>query len=222
MGNAVSPCWHHQDSSRSQVKLIFWEGMTRTLKGRHVAGEIMFEFPDKMVCHAGSFFLGRPIPALAIDDDLMLGETYFILPLDCFPGHQGGGEGGGATLSTSSLAALGSASPRPGPMSFSEGDPFEYIRGKDGRVLIKIVPEFLTRLITKGKGNDDGDGKDRSVSPCRGTLCSTPELQKQYEQLVGAREQVWSPKLETISEYKIRYSPCRFIGLEWKQKEKEG
>ncbi|XP_030455370.1 uncharacterized protein LOC115676554 [Syzygium oleosum] len=219
MGNVVSPCGHHRRSSRSQVELIFWEGATRTLTGKHVAGEIMFEFPDKMVCHADSFFLGRPIPALAIDDDLMPGETYFVLPLDCFPSH------GSAMLSASSLAALGSASPRPGPMSFGGDGPFEYIKGKDGRVSIKVVPEFITRLITKGKGIDGGNdssGNNSSVSPCRGTLCSTPELQKQYEQLVGAREQVWSPKLETISEYKIRYSPCRFMGLEWKQKEKEG
>ncbi|KAF8037988.1 hypothetical protein BT93_B0742 [Corymbia citriodora subsp. variegata] len=218
MGNAVSPCCRHPDGSRSQVKLVFWEGTTRALTGKHVAGEIMFEFPDKMVCHAGSFFLGRPIPALAIEDDLMPGETYFVLPLDCFPG------GGARTLSASSLAALGSASPRPGPMSFSEGGgPFEYIKSKDGRVLIKVVPEFITRLIMKGKGVDDAEGNNSSsVSPCRGTLCSTPELQKQYQQLVGAREQVWSPKLETISEHRIRYSPCRFMGLEWTQREMEG
>lgn len=39
----------------------------------------------------------------------------------------------------------------------------------------------------------------------------------------GRSDQVWSPKLETISEHKnntTRFSPCRFIGLEWKQKEK--
>ncbi|KAI3414647.1 uncharacterized protein J3R85_016064, partial [Psidium guajava] len=204
MGNAVSPCWRRQRGSRSQVKLVFWEGATRTLTGEHVAGEIMFEFPDKMVCHAGSFFLGRPIPALALDDPLVRGETYFVLPLDCFPSH-----GSATTLSTSSLAALGSASPRPGPMSFGGGGPFEYIKGEDGRVSIKVVPEFIARLITRGEGiGGDVNGNNGSVSPCSGPLCSTPELQKQYEQLVGPREQVWSPKLETISEYKIRYSPC--------------
>lgn len=57
----------------------------------------MFEFPDQMVCHADSFFIGQPIPALSIDDELMLGQTYFVLPLDRFSG---------SVLSASSLAAL--------------------------------------------------------------------------------------------------------------------
>ncbi|KAE9462142.1 hypothetical protein C3L33_05934, partial [Rhododendron williamsianum] len=33
-------------------------------------------------------------------------------------------------------------------------------------------------------------------------VISTPELKKHYDQLVGSRDQVWSPKLETIAEYK--------------------
>ncbi|KAK8476040.1 hypothetical protein V6N13_113757 [Hibiscus sabdariffa] len=198
MGNSISPCF--QPNSRSSVKLIFWEGNTRTLTGKHVAGEVMFEFPDKMVCHANSFFIGHPLPVLAIDDDLMPGETYFVLPLDHFSCN---------VLSTSSLAALNS-SPKPAPIKFGEC-PFEYVKGTDGRVLIKVLPEFITSLIHGSK--EEGVGNN--------FLCSTPELKKQYEMLVGSKEQVWSPKLETISEYKIRFSPCRFIGLEWKQKESQ-
>jgi hypothetical protein len=201
MGNAVSPCF--QRSPNSSVKLIFWEGTTRTLTGKHIAGEIMFECPDKMVCHADSFFIGHPVPALGIDDRLLGGQTYFVLPIDRFACH---------VLSTSSLAALGS-SPKNAPISFGDC-PFQYIKGSNGRVLIKVVPEFITRLVTKGKENIG------STSPTSSFLCSTPELQKHYEQLVGSKEQVWSPKLETISEYKVRFSPCRFVGLEWKQKEK--
>lgn len=80
--------------------------------------------------------------------------------------------------------------------------------------MIKVMPEFITKLITTGKEGE-------CSSPSNGFLCSTPELQKHYEQLVGSKGQVWSPKLETISEYKLRYSPCRFIGLEWRKKEEE-
>ncbi|KAM1056804.1 hypothetical protein ACFX13_030919 [Malus domestica] len=212
MGNAVSPCF--QQKTNSVVKVIFSEGSTtRFLKGKHIAGEIMFEFPDQMVCHADSFFIGRPVPALAINDELMLGQTYFVLPIDRFAC---------SVLSASTLATLGSSS-RPNkkaaPINFGER-PFEYIKGSNGKVLIKVVPEFIARLIARS--HKEIDGSSEAISSVNTTfLCSTPELQKHYEQLVVSKEQLWSPKLETISEYKVRFSPCKYIGLEWKEKEQE-
>ncbi|TKY46694.1 hypothetical protein E2542_SST28742 [Spatholobus suberectus] len=205
MGNAVvTPCFQQQNSSSSSSssKLIFWDGTMRSLKGKHIAGEIMFEFPDKVVCHANSFFIGHPIPALALEDELMPGEAYFVLPIDSFTCK---------TLSVSSLLSLGSH-PNKSTIKFGEC-PFEYLKDSNGRVLIKVMPEFITRLINRGK------------RPCcpnsnYNFLCSTPELKKHYQMLVKSKDQVWSPKLETISEYKVRFSPCRFIGLEWKEKEK--
>ncbi|TKY57153.1 hypothetical protein E2542_SST21599 [Spatholobus suberectus] len=204
MGNAI--CFQHNNksSSSSSVKLIFWEGTSRSLKGKHIAGEIMFEFPEMMVCHADSFFIGQPVPALSIDDELMPGQTYFVLPIDRFACH---------TLSVASISALGSC-PNKSPIKFG-ACPFQYLKGSDGRVVIKVMPEFITRLISGDKENGP-PGSPASF------LCSTPELQKHYEQLVKSKDQVWSPKLETISEYRIRYSPCRFLGLEWKEKEKSG
>ncbi|KAK8550692.1 hypothetical protein V6N13_119204 [Hibiscus sabdariffa] len=209
MGNSLAPCFH--SNPRSSVKLIFWEGNTRTLTGKHVAGEVMFEFPDKMVCHADSFFIGHPIPALSMDDHLIPGRTYFVLPLDRFACN---------VLTASSLAALNSrSSPKPAPINFG-ACPFEYVKGADGRVLIKVVPEFITSLITENK-EGDGIGSSSGSGNGNGFLCSTPELKKHYETLVGSKQQDWSPKLETISEYKVRYSPCKFIGLEWKQRENQ-
>ncbi|KAI4305931.1 hypothetical protein L6164_029257 [Bauhinia variegata] len=203
MGNAaLTPCFQQRSnpSSSSTVKLIFWEGTTRSLEGNHIAGEIMFEFPDKMVCHADSFFIGHPIPALAIDDELMPGQTYFVLPIDRFACN---------VLSASWIASLGSC-PKKSPVKFGDC-PFEYLKGDNGRVLIKLSPEFIIKLINKESSGCPGGNN---------FLCSTPELQKHYEQLVRSKGQVWSPKLETISEHKVRFSPCRFIGLEWKEREK--
>lgn len=223
MGNAMlTPCFQqnpNNSSPSSWVRLVFWEGTTRTLKGRrkHIAGEIMFEFPDMMVCHADSFFIGHPVPALAIDDQLAPGQTYFVLPLERFAC---------GVLTASSLAALGQC-PTRSPIKFGRC-PFEYLKGSNGRVLIKVMPEFITRLIVDGDKNKEivtsecDDNNNDSPSNSKSFLCSTPELQKHYDQLVKAKDQVWSPKLETISEYKVRFSPCRFIGLEWKEKEKSG
>ncbi|CAM8961686.1 unnamed protein product [Rhodiola kirilowii] len=188
------------------TKLVFYDGSSRVLRGRkHVAGEIMFEFPDHMVCHADTFFIGHPIPALPISAKLEPNNLYFILPIDKFANR---------ILSASSLSLLqASNNNKPtSPIKFDhEQKPFEFVKGSNGRTLIKVVPEFIVRLITLTE--DQGGGKDGTGG---GFLCSTPELKKQYEQLVG-KEMNWSPKLETISEYKIRFSPCRFI--EWAEKE---
>ncbi|KAJ8770916.1 hypothetical protein K2173_022088 [Erythroxylum novogranatense] len=191
MGNTVSPFC--RQSSRSSAKVIFWEGTTRLLTGKHAAGEITFENPEMMVCHADSFFIGHPVPSLAIDDELMPGQTYFVLPIDfaC------------KVLSVSSIAVL-SPSSKPRSLNFSECAPFQYIKGENGRVAIKVAPEFITRLIYRGKEETAG-----SNNPSRCSLCSTPELKKHYDLLVRPKDQTWSPKLETISEHKIRRTQCR-------------
>ncbi|XP_077219002.1 uncharacterized protein LOC143853152 [Tasmannia lanceolata] len=190
MGNALSPCFH--PNSKSSVKLVFWEGNTRTLTGNHLAGEIMFQFPDRIICHADSFYIGRQIPALSIHDKLLMGESYFVIPIDRFAGQ---------ILSAASLTALAS-SPKRAPINTGKV-PIQYVNGPDGRLLIKVLPEFITRIMSQA-------GEKESKS----SLCSTPELQKHYAQLIGSKGQSWSPKLETISECKNRLSPSRLLGLE--------
>ncbi|KAM7278615.1 hypothetical protein ACFE04_005749 [Oxalis oulophora] len=199
MGNTVSPCLGFSSPSSSAVKLIVHGGPTKILTGgKHVAGEIMFESPDKMVCHADSFFIGHHIPILSINDKLLPGQTYFVLPISLFPSQ---------ILSASSLNLLSKLNPN-GPVNFGNTCPFSYIKGGNGRVLIKVVPEFIAKLINGGNEKQEEENEGNF-------LCSTPELKKHYDILVGSKEQVWSPKLETITEYKnIRFSPCRFI--EWK------
>ncbi|KAL2322400.1 hypothetical protein Fmac_026779 [Flemingia macrophylla] len=212
MGNAVvTPCFQPKNSSvtsslsSSTSKLIFCDGTMRSLKGKHIAGEILFQFPDKVVCHADSFFIGHPIPALSLEDELMPGEDYFVIPIDSFTCK---------TLSVTSLLSLGS---HPNKSTIKIGEcAFEYLKGSNGRVLIKVMPEFITRLITRGKGSCCLNSNNNNNN----FLCSTPELKKHYQMLVKSKDQVWSPKLETISEYKVKFSPCRFIGLERKEKEK--
>lgn len=209
MGNTIMVT-HCFRPDYSPIKLIPYGGATRTLTGKHLAGQIMFEFPDLMVCHADSFFIGHPIPSLAIDDELVNGQTYLLLPLDVFANK---------VLSASSLATMGSDPNKKGAGSsgFKGGCPFEYMKGSDGRVLIKVIPEFIIGLISR-----DDDHAHEDQESCNG-IVSTPELQKHYNQLVGCKDhQTWSPKLETISEYKIRFSPCRFVGLEWKHTEEQG
>ncbi|KAI6673399.1 hypothetical protein NL676_001305 [Syzygium grande] len=56
-------------------------GMARTLTGKHIAGVIVFEFPDKMV------FLPRPHARRGIFYPPARFPEYFVLSLDCFTSH---------------------------------------------------------------------------------------------------------------------------------------
>jgi len=91
----------------------------------------------------------------------------------------------------------GSPSIAGGPKS-----PFEYVRVDDGRTVIKVTPEFLIGAVTSKAGSTS---KEPRGGEDAGALCSTPELRKHYEQLVGAaRGRAWSPRLDTIKERKGR------------------
>ncbi|KAG2244804.1 hypothetical protein Bca4012_024326 [Brassica carinata] len=202
------------------VTLVFFEhGSTKTLcdSKKHVAGEIMFEFPDQIVCHADSFFIGRPVPALAMDDYLLPGQTYFVLPIERFAYR---------ILTTSCLSIFNSnldenvRSTNTPELSFtapSSPPPFEYSKGLNGKILIKVSPVFIMSLICKNRKIST----EEAVIDCgeSSEICNSPELKKQYDQLVGTREHIWSPKLQTISEHENRVSPLRFLGIIRRQQE---
>lgn len=211
MGNIVGSCYVAKE--RSYVKVIYWDGNTKTLTGkRHIAGEILFEFPESMLCDAECFYIGHTIPSLALADLLKPGKTYLVLPLDIFPSD---------ILSASSVAAFVRCKPRGTPTNLKDC-PLEYIKGSSERILIKLKPEFMVKYLTNKGGNcDDQENDVTSSNETNCCLCSTPELKKEYRQLVRSKDQTWSPGLGTISEAnKIRYSPVyRFIGLEWQEKE---
>ncbi|KAF8115949.1 hypothetical protein N665_0025s0384 [Sinapis alba] len=207
---------------QANVTLVFFEcGSTKTLRDykKHVAGEIMFEFPDQIVCHADSFFIGRPVPALAMDDYLTPGQTYFVLPIERFAYR---------VLTTSCLSIFNSnlenvrsTTTNPPPLNFtapSSPPPFEYSKGLNGKILIKVSPHFIMSLICKNRNISEQEG----IMDCGGSseICNSPELKKHYDQLVGTREHLWSPKLQTISEHEVRVvSPLRFLGIIRRQQE---
>ncbi|KAG9459641.1 hypothetical protein H6P81_004149 [Aristolochia fimbriata] len=216
MGIAISsPCCY--PVSKKSSKLVFWEGTTRIVAGKCLAGEIMFQFPDRVVCRADSFYIGQEIPALSIDDELARGETYFVLPVDLFACR---------VLSAKSLSALASSASN--RVNFGNAAPFEYLKGRNGRMLIRVSPEFITGIIFSAAAAAEKTAGGADLQTCRNgstsPLCSTPELQKHYAMLVGSREQLWSPKLETIVEKRkaTSLSPYRLLGLDWRSDKLEG
>ncbi|URD81534.1 Amidohydrolase family [Musa troglodytarum] len=179
------------------LKNTKWQDLIQARRAAHVP------VPDRIVCHADSFYIGHPVPVLSIDDELLPGQAYFVLPIDKFSCHD--------PLTAVSLASLSSGRTKPSLAGNGES-PFEYVKGEDGRLLIKVLPEFITKVITSV---EDG----QTCGSDGGTLCTTPELRKHYSQLVGPRDHPWSPKLETISETRKRtsagrLSPVRLLGLQ--------
>ncbi|ESQ41203.1 hypothetical protein EUTSA_v10015959mg [Eutrema salsugineum] len=217
----ITSCFPTIRRRQATVTLVFFEhGSTKTLSDskKHVAGEIMFEFPDQIVCHADSFFIGRPVPALAMDDFLIPGQTYFVLPIERFAYR---------ILTTSCLSIFNSnfenvRSTNQPPLNFtapSSPPPFEYSKGLNGKILIKISPEFIISLICKNRNRNEEEAIIDCGESSDDQICNSPELKKHYDQLVGTREHLWSPKLQTISEHEIRVSPLRFLGIIRRQQE---
>jgi hypothetical protein len=193
MGNGLSPCLcpGAAQGKAAAARLVFWGGSTTTDNERRftTAGDVTAELSgENLVCAADSFFIGLAVPVLAAGEPLLPGRTYFVLPaarLSC-----------GKALTAATLASL---SPSPAKVSLAgAASPFEYVTGGDGAALIRVLPEFIEKVITSC-----GEGPLATEQ-----LCSTPELRKHYMQLVGARaERPWSPGLETISEGGKRRMP---------------
>ncbi|XP_040382253.1 uncharacterized protein LOC102717453 [Oryza brachyantha] len=218
---------------RRGARLVLWGGERRAAEAGRMAGEVMVEHAGRLVvCRADGFRLGRPAPVLAIEDRLEAGATYLVLPVDRLPQ-------GRDVVTAASLAALtydracGGGGGGVPLLAGGAKSPFEYVKDDGGRTVIKVTEEFIVKAVTgrkppgrnaaggSGRGDKAADGDD-AHGPA---LCSTPELRKHYEQLVGAtRGRPWSPRLETIKERKGRrvvdvvvspgrLSPVRLLGL---------
>uniref|UniRef100_A0ACD5WPM8 Uncharacterized protein n=1 Tax=Avena sativa TaxID=4498 RepID=A0ACD5WPM8_AVESA len=211
------------------ARLVLWGGETRAAEPGTTAGEVMVEehgAGGRVVCRADAFRVGRPAPVLAVEDRLEAGGTYVVVPVDRLPAQ------GQGAVSAGSLAALSYDKHHEGArggvssttLSVSSGrSPFEYVKDGDGRTVISVTEEFIVKAVTGSRARDGGRGENDEENGA--PICSTPELRKHYEMLVGAaRDRPWSPRLETIEERKARrvvdvvisprtLSPARLLGL---------
>uniref|UniRef100_A0A0E0L1Z9 Uncharacterized protein n=1 Tax=Oryza punctata TaxID=4537 RepID=A0A0E0L1Z9_ORYPU len=211
MGNGMSPCLcspavHGEEvAAEAAARLVFWGGpASQLVASTATAGDVMAELPDHLVCAGDSFFIGLPIPALPAGEELVAGQTYFVLPAARFSCQQ--------ALTAASLASLSPSPAAKVSLAGGASSPFEYVTGDDGMALIRVLPEFIEKAITCARAGGEVAADQ---------LCSTPELRKHYMQLVGARQKrPWSPGLETISEAEKQRrrrrrmpSPVRLVAL---------
>lgn len=172
------------------------------------AAELMADFPMHLICNSDSFFIGQQVPVLSETDELKLGQRYFLLPRHFFQ----------SVLSFASIASIAVASAQYSRPNIPSGKKaaacsykpaFDVVKTSSGSVQIKVSDEFMQRLTEKRKVRVDGEeeaavlgAKDADIECWKGGLLfTTPQLQKDYSQLVGWRRSAqWRPKLDAIRE----------------------
>lgn len=219
MGNHI--CCLTVGNIKEIIQLVQSDGTVQILHKPLRVAQIVEEFPEHLVCHSGSLYIGQKTPVLSPDDQLEMGNNYFLLPQHFF--H--------SPLTLLSLASLISSPPQNVPPTPTSPllaplrsierasllcQPFEMQKSDvDGGLRIRLCPEFISKLMEDVRLSADDRGRsvdgDSADDECR--LLNTPELQKDYARLVKCRAQCWRPKLESIKENENRIGWNRFMKI---------
>ncbi|XP_042063238.1 uncharacterized protein LOC121807107 [Salvia splendens] len=156
------------------IRLVKSDGAVAIYDRAVTASELMEEFPKHMVCRSDSFYIGQVTPALARGDRLLPGHDYFLLPANFFQ----------SPLSFAALVRGGGKAQ------------FEIEKTAAGGLRVKVTEEMIARRHREMEA--EAETARRIVR-----VCTTPQLKKEYETLVGRRRQ-WKPKLDTVYEKKGR------------------
>ncbi|KAK1412097.1 hypothetical protein QVD17_33080 [Tagetes erecta] len=219
-GNAVQ---FHDSSSVSQVSLVDNKNHVSKSKkkkdGKKVIkvfkpdGEIsLYNKPimvsevmtDKyMVCRSDSFYIGQKIPPLSQHDRLQPGHTYFLLPVHLFNSVLSFVTIASFTCSKEHEDVNNSANMKMKAeflkkAAASTCSPFDIQKTASGTLRIRISELFLSQLITDKASSSQGQELINDL------LCTTPQLHKEYKQLVVGSRTGWKPKLEMIKEAPLK------------------
>jgi len=72
------------DREKKTIQLVRSDGDVGIFLKPVSAGQIMKQFPRHLVCHSGSFYIGQKTPALSEEDELKVGNKYFLFPHQFF------------------------------------------------------------------------------------------------------------------------------------------
>ncbi|PWA88465.1 hypothetical protein CTI12_AA119050 [Artemisia annua] len=167
---------------------------------------------ELMVCRSDSFYIGQKIPPLEQHDRLQPGHTYFLLPSHLF--H--------SVLSFVTIASFTSSSSKQHQdvhvaaddskmkaaflkkAAASSCSPFDIQKTPSGTLRIRVSELFISQLMMdQASSSSKGDhlvNLDTSTTLAADLLCTTPQLHKEYKQLVVGSRRGWKPKLEMIKE----------------------
>jgi hypothetical protein len=73
----------HEEEEET-IQLVSSDGTVQILQKPLRAGQIIQEFPHHLICHSHSLYIGQKTPALSPNDQLEVGNKYFLLPEQFF------------------------------------------------------------------------------------------------------------------------------------------
>ncbi|GLJ44741.1 hypothetical protein SUGI_0940800 [Cryptomeria japonica] len=176
MGNYVS-CAASTVPSK-MFKVVLPNGSVQEFHRRVKAAELMLENPQQFVCHANGLQIGRRINPLLADEDLELGQLYFLLPMQKLKG----------VLSGTDMASLAFKA-----NSATKGS-------GHGKNNAKILPLLFGDMLPERRKDADLLMDEKAQELPRLNLEDDPDLSTAFEQLRLSGCRAWKPKLETISE----------------------
>ncbi|KAJ0638067.1 hypothetical protein HanOQP8_Chr17g0681081 [Helianthus annuus] len=170
--------------------------------------EVMTE--ECMVCRSDSFYIGQKIPPLAQHDRLQPGHTYFLLPAHLFHSILSFVTIASFTAvqqqqdTTTAAAAADNMKMKAAFLkkaAASSCSPFDIQKTPSGTLRIRVSELFISQLMMdQAAGSKDLIGLEETNS----LLCTTPQLHRDYKQLVVGSRRAWKPKLEMIKETPLK------------------
>ncbi|KAF0912207.1 hypothetical protein E2562_013162 [Oryza meyeriana var. granulata] len=138
----------------------------------------MQQHPRHLVCHSDALLIGEKIPTVAPGEELQPGHAYFLLPAHLFHSVLSF-----VSLASSLLLLLSTAGARGGN---KKQRPFELLRTASGMLQIMFSDDFL--LVVDAAAIDDKVATNKPP-----VLCGDKKLEKEYEELVGAKGRSGDP-----------------------------
>ncbi|GKB46198.1 DUF4228 domain-containing protein [Tanacetum coccineum] len=189
------------------IKVFKPDGEINVYKKAIKVSEVMTE--ELMVCRSDSFYIGQKIPPLEQHDRLQPGHTYFLLPSHLF--H--------SVLSFVTIASFTSSHKQHQDDHVAADDskmkaaflkkaaasscsPFDIQKTPSGTLRIRVSELFISQLMTD-QASSKGDhlvNMESATTAAADLLCTTPQLHREYKQLVVGSRRSWKPKLEMIKE----------------------
>uniref|UniRef100_A0A7N0TX94 Uncharacterized protein n=1 Tax=Kalanchoe fedtschenkoi TaxID=63787 RepID=A0A7N0TX94_KALFE len=172
------------------IKVITSNGIVRVYTKPLRASKLMLEFPTHLLCRSDSLYIGQKIPSLSPKKKLKRGHNYFLLPRPYFQ----------STLTFASAAASFAAAAAAQPRGYystklaNSCKAFSIEKARNGVLKIRVSDEFIAQLTSEQRKATTANAAAEEER-----VCNTPQLMKEYSQLVESSRQ-WRPKLETISE----------------------
>lgn len=225
-GFISKPATPQQVGSNAIIKVIKSDGTVIMYDRAVNVSALVFNFPNHKICNSESLYIGKKISALSEDDQLQLGHDYFLLPIHFFDSALtfvtvtsfASKISNIKTPSLSNCQLFEIEKTESGFLKIRVRQEFIFrlieaaAKEDENRKKMMLVEKNIIK--TPSNNNtwvkeiyykiDDDDNEVNSLlsnNNISGPLCTTPELWKEYKQLVLVkRSRPWKPKLKIIRE----------------------